>query len=93
MGPKDPHDRKVEGPRLLLRVFEARTLLISNPGRPALSVKQALSEFCSVGITKTYKKCIIDIIGAWGTLPPSHRTRIYNVAEARTHLEFQVTIE
>ena len=32
MGPRDPYDRKFEGPRLLLRVFEAMTLLISNPG-------------------------------------------------------------
>ena len=29
--PRDPYDRKVEGPRLCLRVFEAWTLLISNP--------------------------------------------------------------
>ena len=32
VGPRDPYDRKVESPHLLLRVFEARTLLISNPG-------------------------------------------------------------
>ena len=31
MGPRDPYDRKVESPHLLLRVFEAMTLLISNP--------------------------------------------------------------
>ena len=32
MGPRDPHAWEVEGPRLFLRVFEARTLLISKPG-------------------------------------------------------------
>ena len=31
VGSRDPYDRKVEGPHLLLRVFETRTLLISNP--------------------------------------------------------------
>ena len=30
VGPRDPYDRNVEGPHLILRIFEARTLLISN---------------------------------------------------------------
>ena len=31
VGPRNPYDKKVKSPHLLLRVFEARTLLISNP--------------------------------------------------------------
>ena len=31
VGPRDPYDRKMEGPRLILSVFKARTLLILNP--------------------------------------------------------------
>ena len=32
VGPWDPYDTNTEGSHLILRVFEARTLLISNPG-------------------------------------------------------------
>ena len=34
VGPRDPYDKKVEG-LIVLRVFEARTLLISNPDHSA----------------------------------------------------------
>ena len=42
VGPRAPYDRKVESPHLLLRVFEARTLLISNPGDACMKLRHEL---------------------------------------------------